>query len=141
MFNDFEERTKGMTAVEILNYYRNLNHAEPQHTEQGILARAINEVLPRMVILPCKPMDDVYYLTTVDTEVELGVAEIFEGKVCSVTQESNNMWIFCRYYNGLTYHHTVEDIGESIFFTRADAEKALAGRSRHEGEHAQKGDL
>lgn len=50
MFN-FAEATKDMTAAETLNYYRNLYYAEPQVTERGIVANAINdyfkEVAPR----------------------------------------------------------------------------------------------
>ena len=50
MFN-FAEITKDMTAVEILNHYRNLYYAESQVTERGIVANAINdyfkEVTPR----------------------------------------------------------------------------------------------
>ena len=50
MFN-FAEITKDMTAVEILNHYRNLYYAESQVTERGIVANAINdyfnEVAPR----------------------------------------------------------------------------------------------
>lgn len=42
---DFAEKTSNMSAVEILNYYRNLYCAEPQVTEHGILANAINDVL------------------------------------------------------------------------------------------------
>lgn len=40
---DFAEATKDMTAAEILNYYRNLYYAEPQVTERGIVANAIND--------------------------------------------------------------------------------------------------
>ena len=40
---DFAETTKDMTAVEILNYYRNLYYADPQVTERGIMANAIND--------------------------------------------------------------------------------------------------
>lgn len=42
---DFAEKTSNMSAVEILNYYRNLYYAEPQVTERGIMANAINDVL------------------------------------------------------------------------------------------------
>lgn len=42
---DFAEMTKDMTANEILNYYRNLYYAEPQVTERGIVANAINDFL------------------------------------------------------------------------------------------------
>ena len=40
---NFSETTKDMTASEILNYYRNLYYAEPQVTEHGIVANAIND--------------------------------------------------------------------------------------------------
>lgn len=40
---EFAEATKDMTAAEILNYYRNLYYAEPQVTERGIIANAIND--------------------------------------------------------------------------------------------------
>ena len=43
---DFAEQTKNMTAAEILNYYRNLYYAEAQVTERGIVANAINDILP-----------------------------------------------------------------------------------------------
>lgn len=42
---DFAEKTNDMSAIEILNYYRNLYYAEPQVTERGIVANAINDVL------------------------------------------------------------------------------------------------
>lgn len=42
----FFEATKHMDATATLNYYRNLYHAEPQNTERGITANALNEVLP-----------------------------------------------------------------------------------------------
>lgn len=42
---DFAEATKEMSAAEILNYYRNLYYAEPQATERGIVANAINDYL------------------------------------------------------------------------------------------------
>ena len=42
---DFAEEVKEMSASEILNYYRNLYYAEPQVTERGIVANAINDYL------------------------------------------------------------------------------------------------
>ena len=50
----FEKSVEGMTAEEVLNYYRNLYHAEPQSTEHGIVAKALNDILPRMILPPCK---------------------------------------------------------------------------------------
>ncbi|MBR2848789.1 MAG: hypothetical protein IKB87_04980 [Clostridia bacterium] len=42
---DFPDETKDMTAAEILNCYRNRYRAEPQVTERGIVANAINDIL------------------------------------------------------------------------------------------------
>ena len=38
MFN-FAEKTSDMTAIEILNYYRNLYYAEPRVAERGTVKR------------------------------------------------------------------------------------------------------
>ena len=35
----------GMTAIEKLNYFRNLYYAEGNNTEKGIIANALNEIL------------------------------------------------------------------------------------------------
>lgn len=56
---EFAEATKDMTAKEILNYYRNLYYAEPQVTERGIMANAINGVLADVV--PKSEVDDLIY--------------------------------------------------------------------------------
>lgn len=42
----FEELTKGMTETQILNLYRNWYYKEPNTTERGIVAWAINKILP-----------------------------------------------------------------------------------------------
>ena len=39
----------GMTAVEKLNHYRNYYHADGDNTEAGVIANAINEILPEYV--------------------------------------------------------------------------------------------
>ena len=41
----------GMTAVEKLNYYRNYYHTDGDNTEAGVIADAINEILPEYVRL------------------------------------------------------------------------------------------
>lgn len=38
-------------SVEILNWYRNLYHTENENTERGIMARAINDILPEYIRL------------------------------------------------------------------------------------------
>lgn len=42
---NFAKETENMSAVEILNYYRNLYRADPSNTERGIVANAINDAL------------------------------------------------------------------------------------------------
>lgn len=42
------EEYKGMTATEKLNFFRNKYHAEGANTELGIIAEALNELLPRL---------------------------------------------------------------------------------------------
>lgn len=72
---EFEEETLGMTAAEILNYYRNKYYAEPLVTERGIVANAINDVLPNMVeVVRCKDCKHWYHETA-------GMIEHYE---CSV---------------------------------------------------------
>jgi hypothetical protein len=80
-----------------------------------------------VIVPPCKRGDKAYHLTSIDTFDELNVAEIFEGGVSSVSIE-DKLWIFCRYDNGLNFWYTERDIGEKLFFTREEAEKALAER-------------
>ena len=46
---DFAEALLDMTAEEILNYYRNRYYAEPLVTERGIVANAINDILPQYI--------------------------------------------------------------------------------------------
>lgn len=48
---NFKDTTKEMTSIEILNYYRNLFHAESLLTERGIIANALNDILTQP--LPC----------------------------------------------------------------------------------------
>ena len=58
MFN-FAKAVEEMTVVEILNYYRNLYYAEPQVTERGIVANAINDYM--MVVKHLCPCDVCAY--------------------------------------------------------------------------------
>lgn len=84
------------------------------------------------IMPPCKVGDVAYHLTSNDTFEELNVAEIFEGKVCSISKDEKNLWIFCRYDNGLNFWYTEKDIGEKLFFVREEAEQALKGEHHAE---------
>ena len=43
---NFAEECRGLTALEILNLYRNWYYQEGMNTEHGVVAAAINEILP-----------------------------------------------------------------------------------------------
>jgi hypothetical protein len=81
-----------------------------------------------VIVPPCKVGDKAYHLTNLE---ELELAEIFEGKVCSISKEEKSLWIYARYDNGLNYWYTEREIGRNLFFTREEAEKALAERSEN----------
>jgi hypothetical protein len=81
-----------------------------------------------VIVPPCKVGDKAYHLTGIDTRKELDLTDIFEGKVCSISKQEDGLWIFCRYNNGLTYWYKESDIGRKLFFTREQAEKAIAER-------------
>ncbi len=77
------------------------------------------------VELPCKVGDKAYHLTSIDTLDELNVAEIFEGKVCSISKDEKSLWLFCRYDNGLNFWYTERDIGRKLFLAKEEAEQKL----------------
>ena len=80
-----------------------------------------------VIVPPCKVGDTVYYLTSVDTEKELNVADIFCGTVQSVAFDGKNIWVAAKYTNGLYYHHKEQDFGRDVFLAKEEAEKALKG--------------
>lgn len=103
---EFAKETEGMTAEEVLNYYRNLYHTEPQSTERGIMANALNEILPRMILPPCK-VGDIIYALTYDCK------DYMPLKVTS--RESLVRWM------------DEDQFGNVLFTTREEAEQALKG--------------
>lgn len=82
---DFAEVTKEMSAIEILNYYRNLYYAEPQVTERGIIANAINDYLTSDVqeVRHGKWMTDRFGL------------EVAICSICRATYEGGDSFRFC----------------------------------------------
>lgn len=55
-FNELSE----LTPIEILNDFRNRYYNDGNSTENGIVANALNDIMPRMIVLPCKIGDTVY---------------------------------------------------------------------------------
>ena len=101
----------GMTAVEKLNYYRNYYHADGDNTEAGVIADAINEILPEYVRLK-------ETATTADPmEVIEKVREVLGKKYEYITSESAELHycekdgkvVFCniRFESDTNYHDKI----------------------------------
>lgn len=70
----------------------------------------------RLVVLPCKVGDTVYFAL---------LGRIIEKQVFSIVSFSNSIRIYC---DGTSEYFRPEDIGETFFLTREEAEKALEGK-------------
>lgn len=124
---EFAKATEGMTAEDVLNYYRNLYHAEPLSTERGIIANALNDILPRMAAPPVtigQPVWDLCKWPHRD-------AEIRAGKVSMLQQKADKSWKIRISVNSAVYDITIDEIGKSVFLTKEAAEQALKGE-KHE---------
>ena len=67
----------------------------------------------RLVVLPCKVGDTVYFAL---------LGRIIEKQVFSIVSFSNSTRIYC---GGTSEYFRPEDIGKTFFLTREEAEKAL----------------
>lgn len=88
---DFAEITKEMSAAEILNYYRNLYYAEPQVTERGIVANAINDYLTASVKEVVRCRNCKYCESFVD---DFGVDKYFCGYFCGSQRTDPNGYCY-----------------------------------------------
>lgn len=126
----FEKATEGMTAEEVLNYYRNLYHGKPQSTEHGIVANALNDILSRMILPPCK-VGDIVYAVSLNTETN--IVAVHRGYIGSIdiSSSGNYIFIFHEGFDDEPYFKNIcgkfEDFGKTVFLTREEAEQALKG--------------
>ena len=67
----------------------------------------------RLVVLPCKVGDTVYFAL---------LGRIIEKKVFSIVSFSNSTRIYC---DGTSEYFRPEDIGKTFFLTREEAERAM----------------
>lgn len=143
---EFAEATKGMTAEEVLDYYRNLYHAEPLSTEHGIIANTLNDILPRMIVPPCKVGDTVYVIGRTYTECHLGLTPDFDRCAgCEDECDSRKSLVIREKkvksisYDGSHFGALVDDGSTiykkfgtsnrySVFITKEEAEQVLAER-------------
>ncbi len=87
-------------------------------TEQLALLNRIRDLAKadkagRLVVLPCKVGDTVYFAL---------LGRIIEKQVFSIVSFSNSTRIYC---GGTSEYFRPEDIGKTFFLTREEAEKAL----------------
>lgn len=109
---------EGLTPVEKLNLYRNRYHAEGNATENGIIADALNDLLPRMILPPCKIGDKIYMLVTKRAKIEVRNRRFTFIKESTLT-----------YYN---LERVLRCYGTSVFLTRTGAEAALECMTKKE---------
>jgi hypothetical protein len=128
----FETAVEGMTAEEVLNYYRNLYHAEPQSTEHGIVAKALNDILPRMILPPCKAGDTVYWLNFYN-HLMLYRDKYYEAEVVRIVVTRFGVSCVIRVRGEhATYEIPDVEFGKNVFLTREEAERALKGEHHAE---------
>lgn len=94
------------TIEDAVNFIRKYEDAE----EQG-----------RLVILPCKVGDAVFYLNPFD--------EIEKGKITMLQQKADGTWKF-RVTTDFSHDVTTDAIGKTVFLTRVEAEAVLKGGTK-----------
>lgn len=99
----------GMSMLLTSTIYNRLKEYEDAE-EAGLLVR-----------LPCK-VGDVVFAAFEDEDVLCG-----EVYAISITCDGTN-WLSVKYDSGLRFYHTWGEIGKIVFFTREEAEAALAKR-------------
>lgn len=96
------------------------------------IIKDVNSILKKidnktLVEFPCKVGTEIFGLFDNDDEQK---KEIYEGKVlCYSLDENNLLWARMRYKNGLTYWHTIDDFGKTVFLTKEEAERELEKRN------------
>ena len=96
----------------------------PQSTADYLLADG-------WIRLPCKVGDTVFCVHYVCDKNANEYLDISVGDVISFSMQSEGLWMYCRYENGLTYWHFVtDDFGKKVFTSREEAEEELERRKK-----------
>lgn len=106
-------------------------NAKPHYFDNCCYAVSVEDIdnAPTVdaVVLPCEIGHTVFYVDTVcdeNGEENLGISV---GKIHSFSIQSEGLWAYCRYEDGLTFWHKVlDDFGRVVFLTREEAETAIA---------------
>lgn len=86
----------------------------------------LEEQLKNAIVLPKELQvgNKVYF-------IDIEEKYIHNGKIYSITKELNYeengfiIWVYCRYNDGLTYTHPIEDYGVELFTTKEEAQAKL----------------
>lgn len=77
-----------------------------------------------VIVLPCKVGQTVYFVYETENETMF----VDKGKVEGFSFDENGVWFRAIYEHLSSYWHTALSIGDTVFFTKKDAEKALKER-------------
>lgn len=111
--------------LDILNVFRNRYYADGGSTENGIVADAINDILPRMILPPCKVGDTVYYINLYN-HIMLYKHEVYEAKVVRLVVTRYGVSPVIRVKSVYsTYEIPGVEFGKNVFHTREEAEQAI----------------
>lgn len=73
---------------------------------------------------PCKAGTPVWFIYDCGGRGGEKIA-MSEGVVRSVTFDETTVWLYGVYNDGLTYHHTADEIGDRLFFNQEQAKQKL----------------
>lgn len=107
----------GLTPGQVANAKTIIESAFAEDTSKAERIRTLlaAEKDGRVVVLPCKVGDTVYFALS---------GRIIEKQVFSIVSFSNSTRIYC---GGTSEYFRPEDIGKTFFLAREEAEKAMKG--------------
>lgn len=77
---------------------------------------------------PCNIGDEVFWAWDLDKQY----SQVMRGVVIGLSiSHKNTVWFSVKYDDGLSFDHTIEDWGKSVFRTKAEAEKKLEELSKN----------
>lgn len=76
-----------------------------------------------VVVLPFSVGLKVYFISEWTDE------EAIEGSLVSYSVDERGIWFYCRYLCGLSMWHKIDDVGKTVFLSRAEAENVLKERN------------
>jgi hypothetical protein len=79
-----------------------------------------------VIVPPCKVGDKIFFVHDMCDENGEEYVEISNGWCVSFSLDG--LWMYCRYDGDLTMWHCItNDLGQTVFLTKEDAERALKG--------------